>query len=232
MQQLRRANERGMADHGWLKSAHTFSFAGYYDPAFMGFRSLRVINEDYIAGGEGFGTHPHRDMEIITVVVDGAIEHKDSTGATGVIRPGEVQYMSAGSGVRHSEYNPDPKKETHLLQIWIQPRAAGGEPRYDQRDFRAALAEKPLVLAASSDGREGSIRLKQDADLYLGRLASGQDLAVPLTPQRGAWLQLIRGELSVNGTRLSAGDALAVADESALKITAATDAEFILFDLM
>ena len=229
--QLRKSRDRGHADHGWLESRHTFSFADYYDPRMMGFKSLRVINEDRIAGGRGFGMHPHRDMEIITYVIRGALRHKDSMGNSSPILPGEVQYMSAAKGVTHSEFNESPHEETHLLQIWIMPESRGGEPTYNQKSFQEALNKNPSVLVVSKDGREGSIRIKQDADIHASRLAQGRELNFDLRPGRAAWVQLIKGRIAVNGEELEAGDALAAAEEPALKIQARKDSEFLLFDL-
>jgi redox-sensitive bicupin YhaK (pirin superfamily) len=231
MQTLRRSEQRGGADHGWLKAKHSFSFAGYYDPAHMGFRSLRVINQDRIAGGRGFGSHPHNNMEIITYVLEGALEHRDSMGNSAVIRPGEVQYMSAGTGVVHSEHNPDPAKETHLLQIWIEPAQDGGAPRYDQRSFAEAIARDKMALVVSPDGKDGSIALRQDARIYAGRFLAGDSRTVPLAADRGAWIQLVSGTLQVSGETLSAGDALAIEDKTSIELSATTDAHFLLFDL-
>lgn len=231
MLQLRRSHERGMADHGWLKSRHTFSFADYHDPAHMGFRALRVINEDHIQGGTGFGAHPHRDMEIISYVVSGALQHQDSMGNKTVIRPGEVQTMSAGTGVVHSEHNPLPNEDTHLLQIWILPKARGGTPRYGQKSFEAELDSGRMTLVVSQDGRDGSIGIKQDADLYIARPRPNENLEFRVRPGRGAWVQVVQGRLMVNGTEVLAGDALAFEDEELLKIETASQSEFLLFDL-
>lgn len=232
MFKLKKSSERGRGDHGWLKSHHSFSFANYYDPKNMGFRDLRVINEDYIQGGMGFGAHPHRDMEIITYVVSGALEHQDSMGNKSVIRPGEVQHMSAASGVVHSEYNKLPDQEVHLLQIWIMPNRTGGKPGYGQKSFEDVLAHGQLVLVASQDGRDGSIPIRQDVNLYAARPAAGALLEWSLSAGRGAWLQLIKGELEINGQTLVPGDALASETPGTLKITAKTAAEFLLFDLV
>lgn len=231
MQTLRRSEQRGGADHGWLKAKHSFSFADYYDPAHMGFRSLRVINQDRIAGGRGFGSHPHSDMEIITYVLEGALEHRDSMGNSAVIRPGEVQYMSAGTGVVHSEHNPNAATETHLLQIWIGPAMDGGAPRYDQRSFAEAMARDKLVLVVSPDGKDGSIAIRQDARISAGRFPAGDTRTVTLVAGRGAWIQLVSGTLRVNGETLTAGDALALEDQTSIELTATTDAHFLVFDL-
>ncbi len=231
MIKVRPSNQRGRGDHGWLKSQHTFSFADYYDPSHMSFKSLRVINEDYIQGGNGFGTHPHQDMEIITYIVAGALEHKDSMGTTAVIKPGEVQKMSAGTGVAHSEYNKLQDQETHLLQIWIMPNKKSVTPSYGQKSFEEALKQKDLVLAVSQDGREGSIAIHQDADLYISRIKAGRSVEYKLRPQRGAWLQVVKGSLNINDTMIKSGDGVSVLDEPLLKILADTDSEFMLFDL-
>ncbi len=229
--QLKRSVDRGAADHGWLKSHHSFSFADYYDPSSMGFRSLRVINEDHVATGKGFGMHPHRDMEIITYVVKGSLEHQDSMGNKAAILPGEVQYMSAGTGVMHSEYSKE-GGDTHLLQIWIQPNARGGTPRYGQKSFEADLNSKKLVLVVSSDAREGSIGIKQDADIYASRPKAGDSIEFDVRKGRGVWIQVVKGQLSVNGKQLAAGDAIAFELEPKLKIEAKQASEFLLFDLM
>ncbi|MCM2280470.1 MAG: pirin family protein [Bdellovibrionaceae bacterium] len=231
MIRIRKSDERGLADHGWLKSRHTFSFADYYDPKFMGFRSLRVINEDRIEGGTGFGSHPHRDMEIISYVIQGALAHKDSMGNQTLIRPGEVQRMSAGTGVVHSEYNAIPNGETHFFQIWILPQAPGGTPGYGQKSFESELNSKKLVLVVSQDGRDGSISIKQDADLYISRLSSGDALDFRVRPTRGLWLQVAYGHLNINGEELSTGDALAFEAAEQLEAQANEKSEFLLFDL-
>ena len=231
MIKVRKSAERGSADHGWLKSRHSFSFADYYDPEHMGFRSLRVINEDWIAPSQGFPSHPHRSMEIITYVMKGALEHKDSLGTSSIIRPGEVQRMSAGSLVVHSEFNPLDDQETHLLQIWILPLHRGGSPRYEQKNFLAMPVAAPLRLAVSGDGRDGSLVIDQDADLYIGRLQAGQFVDYAIRPGRGIWLQLVSGELDVNGLKLAAGDGLCVEEEQHLKFQSLSTVEFLLFDL-
>ena len=230
MMTLRKANERGHADHGWLDSWHTFSFAGYYDPEHMGFRSLRVINDDKVAPGGGFGTHPHRDMEIITYVLSGALEHKDSMGNGRIIKPGEVQYMAAGTGVQHSEFNPSETEPVHLLQIWIQPDRKSAKPRYEEKSIVKARTGA-LNLVASKTGREGSIPINQDADLYVAKLASGDKFAHELRPQRHAWLHVAQGDVTVNGQRLQSGDAAALSDEQQLELSANSDSQVLLFEL-
>jgi redox-sensitive bicupin YhaK (pirin superfamily) len=228
---LRRAEERGHADHGWLQSDHTFSFASYHDPRHMGFGPLRVINDDRIAAGRGFGTHGHRDMEIITYVLDGAVAHKDSMGNGSTIRPGDVQRMSAGRGVMHSEFNPQPDAPTHLLQIWIEPDVAGIEPEYEEKRFDEASKRGQLRLVASPDAQDGSVRIHQDARLYVG-LFDGAEQAVHTVPAgRRAWLHLARGSVKVNGQQLNAGDALAISDEAEIRLSEGREAEVLLFDL-
>ena len=228
---LRRSNERGYADHGWLQSFHSFSFADYYDPAHMGFGPLRVINEDRVAPGSGFGTHGHRDMEIISYVLDGELAHKDSMGNGSVIRPGDVQRMSAGSGVRHSEYNHAKDRTTHFLQIWIEPNVTGIAPGYEEKRFADADKQGRLRLIASPDGADGSVRIHQDARLYAARLSAGQSLAADLPAGRLGYLHLVRGALTVNGVRLEGGDAAKMRDETRLEIGAEGEAELLLFDL-
>ena len=228
---VRRSEERGFADHGWLKARHTFSFGEYYDPAFMGFSVLRVINEDRVAGGSGFPTHPHRDMEIITVVISGALRHRDSMGNEAVILPGEVQRMSAGTGIRHSEFNDLVDQETHLLQIWLLPEVQGVVPGYEQKSFIDRLANEPLVLAASREGRDRSVKLHQDVDLWLGDFKRGLVERFQLRPGRRAWLQVIQGDLFVNSVGLSSGDGAGLETESLLHLEAPTGARFLLFDL-
>ncbi len=230
MMKLRTAEQRGQADHGWLKSAHTFSFADYYDPENMGFRSLRVINDDVVAPGRGFGMHPHQDMEIITYVLSGQLQHKDSMGNGSVIKPGQVQYMAAGTGVLHSEFNPSPKDDVHLLQIWIKPDAKGLEPRYAEKSFENAEDGK-LTLVTSKTGRDGSIAINQDAELYLARLRKGDSVTHQLKPERHAWVHVAEGTVVVNGKKLSGGDALAVSDEQTLTLEGADKAQVLLFDL-
>lgn len=226
-----RSNERGLADHGWLKSRHTFSFADYYNPQQMGFRSLRVINEDRIAGGTGFPTHGHRDMEIISYVVKGALEHKDSQGNATTILPGEVQRMSAGTGVAHSEYNKQAGDETHFFQIWIQPAQKGLPFGYGQKSFEDDLKNKDIVLVISQDGREGSIAINQDANLYISKLNSTKTVEFTTKPGRHTWLQVVKGPVNVNGETLEVGDAISTSDEKSLKISATGEGEFMLFDL-
>jgi quercetin 2,3-dioxygenase len=227
MIELRRSNERGHFDHGWLNTYHTFSFADYHDPVQMGFRSLRVINEDRVQPGQGFGTHPHRDMEIITYVLSGALAHTDSAGGEGVLHPGEVQHMTAGSGIRHSEFNASQTEPVHFLQIWLLPEKSGLKPGYEQRRFDI----DDLRLVASHDGRDGSMRVHQDVDLYAARLKTGQTVSHALPPKRYGWLQVVRGAITVNGTELQAGDGAGIRDEPRLEMRAAEAAEFLLFDL-
>jgi len=228
---VRKSNERGYADHGWLQSFHSFSFADYYDPAHMGFGPLRVINEDRVAPGSGFGTHGHRDMEIISYVLDGELAHKDSMGNGSVIRPGDVQRMSAGSGVRHSEYNHAKDRTTHFLQIWIEPNVTGIAPGYEEKRFSDADKQGRLRLIASPDGADGSVRIHQDARLYAARLAGGESLAADLPAGRLGYLHLVRGALTVNGVRLDGGDAAKMREETRLDIRAEGEAEVLLFDL-
>jgi redox-sensitive bicupin YhaK (pirin superfamily) len=227
---IRKANERGHVNHGWLDSYFTFSFAEYYDAKWLGFRSLRVINDDLVLPGMGFGTHPHRDMEIISYVLSGAIQHKDSMGNGRVIRAGEFQYMAAGTGVQHSEFNPSATEPLRLLQIWIQPDTKGVKPRYAERNFATTSTGK-LHLIASKTGRDGSMEIHQDADLWLGKLAADDTAKHPLAPGRHAWLHVAEGEVSVNSKRLSGGDAVGVSEESALEIVARKPAQVLLFDL-
>jgi redox-sensitive bicupin YhaK (pirin superfamily) len=230
MLEIRRADERGRSELDWLSSAHTFSFAEYHDPKHMGFRSLRVINDDLVMPGMGFGTHPHRDMEIITYVLSGALEHKDSMGNGRVIKPGEVQYMAAGTGVRHSEFNPSKDEAVHLLQIWIQPDRAGVKPRYAERSLKDAKSGA-LHLVTSKNGRDGSIAIHQDADLWLAKLDAGNGVVHKLAKERQAWVHVAEGEVSVNGNRLSGGDAAAVAGDSAVELSATKPTQVLLFDL-
>ncbi|MBU1395323.1 MAG: pirin family protein [Gammaproteobacteria bacterium] len=228
---VRKSAERGHADHGWLDSFHTFSFAGYRDPDWMGFGPLRVINEDRIAPGAGFPTHSHQDMEIVTWVLSGALEHQDSLGNGGVIRPGEVQRMRAGHGIAHSEYNASATEPVHLLQIWIEPDAYGLEPGYEQIAFAPDSLQGRLRLIASRDGRDGSVTIHQDAAIHAGRLAPGDRAALTLAPGRRAWLQVAAGRIKVRGLPLDAGDAVAIRFESAVDIEALDASEVISFDL-
>jgi redox-sensitive bicupin YhaK (pirin superfamily) len=231
MIRIRRAADRGHFDHGWLDTYHTFSFSDYYDPAQMGFRVLRVINEDTVAPGMGFGTHGHRDMEIVTLVLSGALEHKDSLGHGEVLRPGELQRMSAGRGIRHSEFNPSATEPVHLYQIWLLPRQAGLEPSYEQKAFPGEARAGRWLLAASPNGSDGSLTIQQDASIWLASLAGGQRLDYRLASGRHAWLQVLSGDLDLNGEQLATSDGAAVSDESALKLQALSQAELLLFDL-
>ena len=231
MLKIRKSNERGYADHGWLKSFHSFSFADYYDPQHMGWGNLRVINEDRVAPGTGFGTHGHRDMEIISYVLTGYLAHKDSMGNVKGIPPGDVQRMSAGSGVRHSEFNHAPDATTHFLQIWIEPNVTGIAPSYEQKTFSDTEKRGALRLVASSDGAQGSVTIYADAALYAGLLDGAETAMLALNPARKAYVFLVRGELDVNGTRLSAGDAALLQDESQIRLTQGKDAEVLVFDL-
>jgi redox-sensitive bicupin YhaK (pirin superfamily) len=228
---LRKSEKRGHANHGWLNSYHTFSFADYYDPYHMGFRNLRVINEDRVQAGKGFGMHPHKDMEIISYVLEGALEHKDSMGNSSVIRPGEVQIMSAGTGIIHSEYNHSQTDLVHFLQIWILPDQKGVKPRYDQKMYSQAEKQGKLRLIVSQNGREGSVAIHQDANIYASLLDAQQQVDYQIKPNRHAWVQVVKGDITVNGQVLSAGDAAAVSDENKLVVGAKTSSEFLLFDL-
>jgi redox-sensitive bicupin YhaK (pirin superfamily) len=228
---LRRADERGTGDHGWLHSKHTFSFAGYYDPRHMGFRSLRVINEDRVEPGHGFGAHPHRDMEIISYVVEGALEHADSMGTGSVIRPGDVQRMSAGTGVVHSEYNHSKVQPVHFLQIWIEPKERGQQPSYEQKHFAEQDKRGRWKLVASEDGRDASVRVHQDVNLHAALVDGEEQLSFTPAPGRHFWLHVARGELTVSGQRLRAGDAVSGSTEEPLQLSAGADAEVLLFDL-
>lgn len=230
MMKIRKANERGHANHGWLDTYHTFSFAGYYDPAHMGFRSLRVINDDTVAEGAGFGMHPHRDMEIITYILTGQLEHKDSMGNGRVIQTGDVQYMAAGTGVQHSEFNPSDKQEVHLLQIWIQPDTKGVKPRYAEKSF-AKVSPGGLHLVASKSGRDGSIAIHQDAELYLAKLGTGDRVTHELKSGRAAWIHVAEGKANVNGQTLRAGDAAALENEAKIEVAGETSTQVLLFDL-
>ncbi len=228
---IRPANERGGGNHGWLDTRHTFSFSDYYDPRHMGFRDLRVINEDSVAPGMGFGTHVHHDMEIISYVVEGQLAHKDSTGVSSIIRPGDVQRMSAGTGVRHSEFNPSATAPTHFLQIWIQPEQEGLPPSYEQRTFPEAERRGTLRLVASRDGQDGAVTVHQDVRLYVSTLDNGEEITYRLGDDRHAWVQVVRGTVVLNGTPLTACDGAAVRYEAVLQLRAAEAAEILLFDL-
>lgn len=227
---IRRSNERGHAAHGWLDSYHTFSFADYHDPEWMGFRSLRVINDDLVMPGKGFGMHPHRDMEIVTYILSGQLEHKDSMGNGRVIKPGDVQYMAAGTGVLHSEFNPSKDEAVRLLQIWIQPDRRGATPRYAEKSFATAPAGA-LHLVASKTGRDGSIAINQDAELHLAKLNAGQSVTHNLVAGRAAWLHVAEGEVTVNGEKLTGGDAACFEEKSKIEISADKSSQVLLFDL-
>ena len=231
MMDIIQSESRGSANHGWLRAKHTFSFAEYYDPQRVEFGTLRVINEDRIAPGKGFGTHPHRDMEIVTYVIDGAIEHKDSMGNGTIITPGEVQRMTAGTGVLHSEFNHSQDRELHLLQIWIYPEKNGLEPGYEQTRFAREEKLNRLRLVGSRDGREGSITIHQDVDLYASVLEAGEELSLELRNDRKVFIQVIHGDITVNSQALSAGDGAALEVEQALQINASSEAEFLVFDM-
>lgn len=228
---LRKAADRGHVDHGWLQSAHSFSFASYQDPQHMGYRSLRVINDDHVAAGKGFGTHSHQNMEIVTYVLEGALEHKDSLGNGTVMRPGDVQRMTAGTGVSHSEFNPSAAEGVHLLQIWIIPNQIGLEPSYEQRFFEKADRQNQLRLIASPDGREGSVVVHQDVNLYAALLSAGEQVEWAVGANRHFWIQVARGSVQVNGTRLETGDGAAIEQTYALTITGQDAAEILMFDL-
>jgi quercetin 2,3-dioxygenase len=228
---IRKSNDRGHADHGWLDSRFTFSFADYYDPRHVQFRTLRVMNDDRVAGGGGFPTHPHRDMEIVTYVLDGALAHKDSMGNGSVIKPGDVQYMSAGTGVAHSEFNASDSETVHFYQIWMFPDRQGPKPVYDQKHFSNADKRGKLRLVVSPDGRDGSVQIRQDNELYATVLAPGESAAHGLKPDRHAYVQVARGSVTLNGEPLEAGDGAAISAEKSLQLTGVNDAEVLLFDL-
>jgi len=227
---IRRSKERGHANHGWLDSYFTFSFAEYYDPQWLGFRSLRVINDDLILPGMGFGTHPHRDMEIISYVLSGALQHRDSLGNGRIIRAGEFQYMAAGSGVEHSEFNPSQTEPTRLLQIWIKPDTKGVKPRYAEKNMASAEPGK-WHLVASKNGREGSLAIHQDADLWLGKMNAGQRVQLTLAPNRHAWIHVAEGAVTINGQPFSAGDAAGVDEAGGLEFSASEPSQILFFDL-
>jgi len=228
---IRKSEERGLTDIGWLKSYHTFSFDTYYDPLYMHFRYLRVLNEDRVKPGQGFATHPHSDMEIITYIVEGELQHKDSMGNGSIIRPGEIQRMTAGRGIKHSEFNPDNMESVHLLQIWILPEEKGLEPGYEQKNYLANLKENNLTLIASRHGRHDSVTIHQDVDLYSGRLGEGKLFDITLKEERFLWIQMIKGELWVAGEKLLAGDACSVRDQTKINVKAKAESEFLVFDL-
>lgn len=228
---LRPAHERGHFDFGWLRTFHSFSFGDYYDPAHDHFRALRVINEDWVQPGQGFGTHPHRDMEILTWVLEGALEHKDSLGNGGVIQPGEAQRMTAGTGIRHSEFNASAQEEVHLLQIWLFPEAPNLKPGYEQKAFPLEERRNQLRLIASRDGREGSVVWHQDANLRVANLDLGASLEASLPQDRHAWIQVAKGAVAMNGTPLGQGDGAAVSDEALLRLEAREASEVLVFDL-
>lgn len=231
MMTIRKASERGHADHGWLNSYHTFSFANYYDENHMGFRGLRVINDDRVAPSQGFGTHAHRDMEIISYVLDGELSHKDSMGTGATIRPGDVQRMSAGTGVQHSEFNASNDDEVHFLQIWIVPAKRNIAPSYEQKTFGDANKRGTLVLVASTDGRDGSVTVNADARVYAGTFRSGDRAELPIAAGRGVWVHVARGSARINGEMLTAGDGAAIEGEPALHIEGVDDGEVLAFDL-
>jgi redox-sensitive bicupin YhaK (pirin superfamily) len=231
MIQLRRSNDRGQTKLGWLDSRHTFSFGDYHDPQHMGFSDLRVINEDRVIAGAGFGTHSHRDMDIITYVIEGALTHKDSTGTSSVIHVGDVQRMSAGTGISHSEYNASKTEPVHFLQIWIMPNKTGLAPGYEQRAFSLDEHRGQRTLIASKDGRNGSVTVHQDVDVWAARFSPGEQSTVPLNPGRNIWIHVARGAVTLNGMSLNAGDGAAVSDESMLELKSLDHAEILLFDL-
>ena len=231
MQTVRRSDDRGVANFGWLDSRHTFSFGHYHDPKFMGFGPLRVINEDRVQPGRGFDTHGHRDMEIISYVVSGALRHEDSLGNGSIIRPGDVQRMTAGSGVRHSEYNASADEPVHFLQIWIQPEALGLPPGYEQKAFPAAQQTNQLALVVARGGRDGAVSLHRDVDIYAGRLDAGVTIGHTFRAGRSGWMQVVRGELRANDLVLQAGDGLALRELPALRLQAIAASELLLFDM-
>lgn len=231
MIEIRPAAERGHADHGWLDSRHTFSFADYHDPNHMGFRALRVINEDRVAPAQGFGTHPHRDMEIISYVLEGALQHRDSIGTGSVIKPGDVQRMSAGTGVRHSEFNASQSEPVHFLQIWLIPAERSIPPSYEQKTFTDAEKQGRLRAVATPDGRDGSVAIHTDAVLHAGRFDRGEAAELALASGRHAWVQVARGKVRVNGHELQAGDGAAISDEATVRIEGIDGGEVLVFDL-
>jgi redox-sensitive bicupin YhaK (pirin superfamily) len=231
MIRVRKADQRGHFNHGWLDTYHTFSFADYHDPAQMGFRALRVINDDRVAPGQGFGMHGHRDMEIVTYVLEGSLQHRDSMGNGSIIRASELQRMTAGTGVRHSEFNPSDSEPVHLYQIWLLPERRNLTPGYEERRFDPSEKQNRLRLVASRAARDGSMTIHQDADLYLASLEPGRQVSHAFRPGRHGWLQVLRGRVTANGASLEAGDGAALSDEAALEIAADSEAEVLLFDL-
>jgi redox-sensitive bicupin YhaK (pirin superfamily) len=231
MIRVRKAKERGHADLGWLKTYHTFSFATYQDPKYVHFRALRVMNEDFVAPGQGFGTHPHDNMEIVTYVLQGALEHKDSMGNGEVLRPGEFQRMSAGSGITHSEFNPSSTEPVHLYQIWLFPKERNGTPSYEQKRFAEEGRRNNWQLVASSDAADGSLRINQDAQIFLANIDPGKELQRRFADDRYGWLQVLRGGVSINGVELEAGDGAAISAEASIALQSAVGAEVMLFDL-
>ena len=231
MQAIRHADDRGLANLGWLNSRHTFSFGHYYDPKFMGFGPLRVINEDRVKPGQGFGTHGHKNMEILTYVIEGALAHKDSMGTGSVIRPGDVQRMSAGTGIRHSEFNASKTEPVHFLQIWITPEKDGIQPSYEEKTFSPAEKQGELRLIGSRDARNGSLEIHQDVDLYATRLSTAQSVTHSLGDGRKVWVQVVRGSVTLNETELRAGDGVALEGAQSIELTGRSDAEVLLFDM-
>ncbi len=231
MMTIRRAGERGHANHGWLDSHHTFSFANYYDPKHMGFRALRVINDDRVTGGQGFGAHPHDNMEILSYVLEGGLAHKDSTGTDGVIRPGDVQRMSAGTGVVHSEFNASKTDTVHFLQIWLIPGQRGIKPGYEQKTFSDAEKRGTLKLVASPEASDGSLTIHTDAKVYAGLFDKDESAKIDLAPGRHAWVQVARGKVKVNGNELGEGDGAAISDERAIQVEGVANGEVLVFDL-
>lgn len=229
--EIRRGRERGFADHGWLRTFHTFSFADYYDPDYMGFRALRVLNEDRVQAGKGFGAHPHRDMEIVSYVLEGELEHKDNMGNGSIIRPGDVQRMSAGTGVLHSEFNPSRTDLVHFLQIWIIPDRAGYAPSYEQKTFSSEDKAGKLRLIVSKDGRDGSVTAHQDVAVYAGALGPGERVEYAVSKDRYAWVQVVRGTVTLNGEPLEAGDGAAFDQSSRIDVQGGANGEVLVFDL-
>jgi len=228
---IRKSDDRGHANHGWLDTHFTFSFADYYDPKHVHFRTLRVMNDDRVAGGGGFPMHPHRDMEIVTYVLEGALEHRDSMGNGSVIKPGDIQYMSAGTGVTHSEFNESETEPVHLYQIWMLPEKQGLKPMYGQKNFSETEKRGKLRLLVSPDGRDGSVKIRQDNDLYATILGAGETVKHELKPERHAYVQVARGSVTLNGTKLEEGDGAAISNEKTVELTGADNAEVLLFDL-